>query len=69
MLKKISIKCRENKAQAAVTYLILLAVVLAITLVGLNTYVNRTRSASNVYFDKTAEGIMGKPHPDATPSQ
>ncbi|MBF0522236.1 MAG: hypothetical protein HQL24_04175 [Candidatus Omnitrophica bacterium] len=49
----------SKKAQSAFEYMLLLAVVVCIVLVGLKTYVPRTTQAANIYFDKTVNGIMG----------
>ena len=53
----------NKNAQTAVEYLLLLAVVVSIVLVGLRTYLPRVYVASNEYFDKASKGIAGKPHP------
>jgi hypothetical protein len=53
-------RCCKN-GQTAFEYLILLAVVLSIVLIGFNRYLPRTRGAANIFFDKTYNGIVGNP--------
>lgn len=52
----------NTKAQAAIEYMLLLAVVVAIVLVGFRTLLKRSHSASNVFFNNVSTGIMGKPN-------
>ncbi|HPN88980.1 MAG TPA: class III signal peptide-containing protein [Candidatus Omnitrophota bacterium] len=50
-----------KNGQTAFEYILLLAVVLSIVLIGFNKYLPRTHSAANVFFDKTYNGIVGNP--------
>ena len=52
---------RERKAQTAIEYMLLLAVVVTIVLVGFRTWLPQTHDAANVYFDRVSVGILGKP--------
>ena len=51
------------KAQTAIEYLLLLAVVVIIVLIGLKVYLPRTEFASEIYFNRVGVGIVGKGHP------
>ena len=69
ILKKVEMKNKEffhkttsyNNGQTAFEYLLLLAIVLSIVLIGFNKYLPKTRSAANIFFDKTYNGIVGNP--------
>lgn len=50
----------NRKAHSAIEYLILMGVTVAIVLVGMRTQVPRARDASNVYFEKAGEAILGQ---------
>lgn len=50
-----------SNGQTAFEYLLLLAIVLSIVLIGFNKYLPKTHSAANVFFDKTYNGIVGSP--------
>ncbi len=67
MLKK---KCQnkffQKKAQTAIEYMLLLAVVVSVVLVGLKPYLRRVEGAGNIYFNRTVRGIMGPPSPNLT---
>ena len=55
----------RKKAQSAVEYLLLLAVVAVIVFVGFKTTIlPQTQQVSSGYFNKVANGIMGEP-PDS----
>jgi len=52
----------NNKvAQAAIEYVLLLAVVVAIVLLGLPAYIPRVNNAANVYFSSASNAILGPP--------
>jgi Flp pilus assembly pilin Flp len=51
----------ENQGQTAIEYLLLLAVVVAIVLVGFKTYLPQSHNAVDLYYNRAAVGIMGKP--------
>ena len=55
--------CRKlsNSAQTAIEYLLLLGVVMAIVLIGMKTYLPRTGAASNLYFDRVTNTLLGAP--------
>jgi len=48
-----------DKGQSAIEYLILLATVVAIVLVGFRNYMPRFREASNTYFNRAGSAIYG----------
>ena len=52
---------KEEKAQTAIEYMLLLAAVVAIVLVGFNRYLPRFHETSNIYFNRVAAGVYGKP--------
>ena len=53
---------RNRRGQAAVEYMLLLAAVAAIVLIAFKTkYV--VLDASNLYYNRTAEGVLGAPNP------
>ena len=56
-------KILNPNGQAMVEYILLLAAVVAIVLVGFKTYLPRTYNASSVYFNKTQGAILGEPNP------
>ena len=49
----------RSSGQIAIEYMLLLGLVAAIVLVGLQKYVMRTREASNIYFNKVVIGLDG----------
>ncbi len=57
--KNASYKISSKNAQTAVEYMLLLMVVMSVVLIGLKTYLPRIYGASNVYFDKATDAIMG----------
>jgi len=69
MLRMLKTSIKNSKfshysaGQAAVEYMLLLGVVVAIVLVGFKTYLPRALEASNVYYNKTAVGILGQTTP------
>jgi len=56
--------CRKKvkKAQTAVEYLILMAAVVAVVLIGFKQYLPKVYDASNVFFNRAAVGIYGEPN-------
>jgi len=52
-------KINLEKAQAAIEYMLLLAVVVAIVLIGFKTYLPRTQNSADLYFNRTIVGILG----------
>lgn len=58
MLKTLS---SARKAQSAVEFMLLLAVVVSIVLIGFRTFLQRTHDASGVFFNNISTGVMGKP--------
>ena len=50
---------KYQHGQSMVEYMLLLAVVMAIVLVGLKTFSPRIYSAGNVYFNRAGLGIVG----------
>lgn len=62
--KKNENKLDHKKAQTAVEYMLLLAVVVSVVLVGLKPYIRRVEGAGNVYFNRTVRGIVGPPPPN-----
>lgn len=56
-------RARGKSGQTAVEYLILLGVVMAIVLIGMKTYLPRTGAASNLYFDRVTNTLLGAPNP------
>lgn len=48
-------------AQTAIEYVLLLAVVVAIVLIGLPAYIPRVNNAANVYYTRAANTILGEP--------
>jgi len=59
MLKYLNKK--NKKAQSAIEYLMLLAAVVAIVLIGFKTYLPRILVTGNIYFNRVGVGIMGEP--------
>ncbi|MFZ5800491.1 MAG: hypothetical protein ACOY3D_03815 [Candidatus Omnitrophota bacterium] len=54
----------QEKAQTAVEYFVIFAVVAAVTLLSVAAFYNRLHQASEVFFNKSAEAIMGEPVED-----
>ncbi len=52
-------KYTKRRAQTAIEYLLLLAVVVAIVLVGFKYLVPQSRDASEEFYNKAAIGILG----------
>ena len=50
-----------RKGQTAIEYLLLLGIVVAVVLVGFRTFVPRTYSISEKYFNVVSCSIMGTP--------
>ncbi len=53
----------NSRGQTALEYLLLLAVVTAVILGGIHSYLNRARDSSEVYFNRIVNGIYGRPAP------
>ena len=56
----------HKKAQTAIEYLLLLAVVVVIVFIALKDLLPMIGVSSNYYFNKAASAIMGDPPPDET---
>ena len=54
---------KSLKAQTAIEYMLLLGVVVATVLIGLKVYLPQTKQSANLYFNRTAVGILGTPNP------
>ena len=54
---------KRNYGQTATEYMLILAGVAAVTLIGFKTYLPRVTDLSGTYFNRTASGIVGKPNP------
>jgi len=54
-------KNRKSKAQAAVEYILLLGTVVIIVMVGFQNFLPRVKNASEVFFNASADGIVGDP--------
>jgi len=52
-------KINLKKAQTAIEYMLLLAVVVGIVLVGFKTYLPRTQNSADLYFNRVIVGIIG----------
>ncbi len=48
-----------KKAQAAIEYMLLLGVLTIVALVGFKEFVPNTKENSELFFNKTAERVMG----------
>ena len=59
---KYTTNTKRNIGQTAIEYLVLLSAVVAIVLIGFNTYIPRINTSSNVFFNRTAVGIYGDPN-------
>ncbi|MFA5059398.1 MAG: hypothetical protein WC676_02080 [Candidatus Omnitrophota bacterium] len=53
----------SQKAQTAIEYLLIFALVAVIVFVGFKTILPRTQQSANVFFNKVTDGIMGEPPP------
>lgn len=53
----------RNQGQTAIEYMLLLGVVVALVLIGFKVYLPQTRASANIFFNRAAIGIMGKPNP------
>jgi uncharacterized protein (UPF0333 family) len=58
-LKKKSIK-KENNAQVAIEYMLLLGVIVAIVLVGFNRWLPRVFNSADSYYNLSTNAIVGK---------
>ncbi|VAX37854.1 hypothetical protein MNBD_UNCLBAC01-1678 [hydrothermal vent metagenome] len=54
---------KQERAQNAIEYMLVLMVVAAIVLIGFKQYLPITYNASNRYFNRVVIGIMGDPNP------
>jgi Flp pilus assembly pilin Flp len=58
----------HTQGQTAIEYMLLLAIVVAIVLIGFKKSLPRVHNAANLYFDRVAVGIMGDPPPTTVPA-
>lgn len=54
---------KRNFGQTATEYMLVLAGVAAVTLIGFRTYLPKVTDISETYFNRTSAGIAGKPNP------
>lgn len=54
---------KNKNAQTAIEYMLLLGVVVALVLIGFKVSLPQTRASANIFFNRAAIGIMGKPNP------
>ena len=54
-------KTSKIQGQSAVEYMMLLAIVVVVVLVGFKSFMPRVGRAANTYFNTVSNGIMGKP--------
>lgn len=54
----------KKRGQTAIEYMVLLAVVAGIVLVGLNSWLGTINETSGNYFNEVSEGIMDAPPPE-----
>ena len=52
-------KFLRSSGQAAMEYMLLLGLIAAIVLMGMQKYITRTQEASNTYFNKIVVGVDG----------
>ncbi len=52
---------RVKKAQTAVEYMLLMAIVIGVVLIALPSQLPRVYNSANIYFDKSANAIFGRP--------
>jgi len=52
----------NTKAQTAVEYMLLLAAVVSIVLIGFKNYLPSFQETSNYYFDQVGIGVLGEPN-------
>ena len=52
----------NTKGQTAVEYMLLLAAVVSIVLIGFKTYLPELQLTSNYYFNQVGIGILGEPN-------
>jgi len=52
----------NSKAQTAVEYMLLLAAVVSIVLIGFKTYLPSFQLTSNYYFNQVGIGVLGEPN-------
>ncbi|MBF0385996.1 MAG: class III signal peptide-containing protein, partial [Candidatus Omnitrophica bacterium] len=53
----------KRKAQAAVEYLLLLAVVVSVVMIGMKRYFPRAHTYTETYYNYSAMGVMGQLNP------
>lgn len=53
----------SRQGQTAVEYLLLLGIVVTVVLIGFSKYLPRAQQASNIYFQRVGEGVLGEPNP------
>jgi len=52
----------NTKAQTAVEYMLLLAAVVSIVLIGFKSYLPQLQLTSNYYFNQVGIGVLGEPN-------
>ncbi len=55
--------CYHGKGQTAVEYLLLLAIVVIVVLIGFTRYLPRAREASEIFYNRMGTGIAGNINP------
>ena len=60
---KRTVVLHSRQGQTAVEYLLLLGIVVTVVLVGFSKYLPRAQQASNIYFQRVGEGVLGEPNP------
>ena len=65
MIKKTIqlIRKQETKAQTAIEYTLIFAVVAIIVFIGFRSLLPRANTGAKLFFNKAAIGIMGEPPP------
>ena len=61
MLLRNSLKNMNNKAQTAVEYMLLLAAVVSVVLIGFKQFLPKTTDSNERFFNKATTAIMGDP--------
>ncbi len=63
MISQAQVKRSSQKAQAAVEYMLLLAVVVSIVIVGFKKFMPRAYNSSETYYNNVSDGILGGINP------
>ena len=58
------LKSRANNGQAALEYMLLMAVVVAIIILALVNQLERLDGSTSFFYNQAATGILGEPPPD-----